>query len=46
MVVALSVLKVLLLLKAFIGKTFVIHRNSTKTAKFFSCVALVAYGNH
>ena len=43
-VFALSVLKVLPLLKAFVGKTFAIHRKSTKNAKLFSSVALVVYG--
>ena len=38
MVLASSVLKVLLLLKAFVGKTFVIH---AKIAKLFFCVAFV-----
>ena len=42
-VYASSVLKVLPLLKAFIGKTFMIHRKSTKTAKLFSHVAFVIY---
>ena len=41
---ALSVLKVLPLLKAFIGKTFELHRKSAKTTKLFSRVASVAYG--
>ena len=41
MIFASSVLKVLLLLKAFVGKTFVIHRKSKKTAKLFPPVAFV-----
>ena len=39
-----SVLKVLPLLTAFVGKTFAAHQNSVKTAKLFSRVAFVVYG--
>ena len=42
---ALSALKVLPLLEAFVGKTFAIHQKSTKTVKPFSRVAFVVYGN-
>ena len=38
---ALSVLKVMLFLKAFIGKTFAIHPKSAKIVNLFSCVALI-----
>jgi len=36
-VFALSVLKMLPLLKAFVGKTFVIYQKSAKTPKFIFC---------
>ena len=38
------ILKVPLLLKAFVGKPFAIHRKSAKTTKVFFSVALVIYG--
>ena len=38
------VLKVLPLLKVFVGETFTVHQKSVKTAKLFSCVAFVFKG--
>ena len=39
-----SVLKVLPLLQAFVGKTFTIHQKLAKTVKLFSHVVFVIYG--
>ena len=42
-VFASSVLKVLPLLKVFIGRTFTIHQKSAKTTKLFFQVVFVVY---
>ena len=44
-VFASSILKVLPLLKTFIGKTFTIHQKPAKPMKFLSCIGFITYGN-